>query len=107
MGKFYGMIGYGITKETAPGVWVDTIIEKEAYGDILKNSRQMDSSDKVNSDISINNRISIVADPYIQENFQFIKYVKFLGISWRVSSVEVEYTRLILTLGGVYNGQQA
>lgn len=101
------MIGYGITKETVPGVWVDTIIEKEAYGDILKNSRQMDSSDKVNSDISINNRISIVADPYIQENFQFIKYVKFLGISWRVSSVEVEYPRLILTLGGVYNGQQA
>lgn len=107
MGKFYGMIGYGITKETVPGVWVDTVIEKEAYGDILKNSRQMDSSDKVNSDISINNRISIVADPYIQENFQFIKYVKFLGISWRVSSVEVEYPRLILTLGGVYNGQQA
>ena len=101
------MIGYGITKETVPGVWVDTVIEKEAYGDILKNSRQMDSSDKVNSDISINNRISIVADPYIQENFQFIKYVKFLGISWRVSSVEVEYPRLILTLGGVYNGQQA
>lgn len=101
------MIGYGITKETVPGVWVDTIIEKEAYGDILKNSRQMDSSDKVNSDISINNRISIVADPYIQENFQFIKYVKFLGISWRVSSVEVEYPRLILTLGGIYNGQQA
>lgn len=107
MAKFYGKIGYGITEEVKPGVWVNNIIEKNVIGDLTKNSRLLEKSDGVNDNINISNTISIVADPYITENFHLIKYVKFLGVAWKVKVAEVQYPRIILTLGGEYNGEQA
>lgn len=105
MAKFYGKIGYGVTQETVPGVWEDTIIERDVVGDLLRNTRQLQDSHKVNSDININNMVSIVADPYATEHFHLIKFVLDLrtGIAWKVTNVEVQFPRLILTLGGEYN----
>lgn len=107
MAKFYGKIGYGVTEETVPGVWKDNITEKEVVGELQKNVRLLQSHDKVNDDININNIISIVADPYAREHFHLIKYIKDIttGIAWKVTSVEVQFPRLILILGGEYNGQ--
>lgn len=107
MAKFHGKLGYGITGETKPGVWVDQIIEKDVVGDFIKNTRQLENSGGVNDNININNSISIVADPYVTENFHLIKYVKFMGTKWKVRTAEVQYPRIILTLGGEYNGEQA
>ena len=107
MAKFHGKLGYGITGETKPGVWVDQIIEKDIVGDFIKNTRQLENSGGVNDNININNSISIVADPYVTENFHLIKYVKFMGTTWKVKTAEVQYPRIILTLGGEYNGEQA
>lgn len=107
MAKFHGKLGYGITGETKPGVWVDQIIEKDIVGDFVKNTRQLENSGGVNDNININNSISIVADPYVTENFHLIKYVKFMGTAWKVKTAEVQYPRIILALGGEYNGEQA
>ena len=107
MAKFHGKLGYGITGETKPGVWVDQIIEKDIVGDFIKNTRQLENSGGVNDNININNRMSIVAYHYVTENFHLIKYVKFMGTAWKVKTAEVQYPRIILTLGGEYNGEQA
>lgn len=107
MAKFYGKIGYSFTGETVPGVWVDDIIEKDVVGDWLKNTRQLLSANQVNDNITVNNLISIVADPYATEHFQYIKYILDArsGVKWKVTNVEVQYPRLLLTLGGEYNAQ--
>lgn len=107
MAKFYGKIGYSFTGETVPGVWVDDIIEKDVVGDWLKNTRQLVSANQVNDNITVNNLISIVADPYATEHFQYIKYILDArsGVKWKVTNVEVQYPRLLLTLGGEYNAQ--
>lgn len=105
--KFYGPVGYGITEEKAPGVWVAKIVEFPYYGDVIRNSRKLDNGDKVNDDISVGNSISIVADPYANENFFAMRYVKWAGVLWKVSDVTVESPRLILRLGGVYAGPTA
>lgn len=102
--KFYGPVGYGFTEETAPGVWVASIVEYPYYGDVIRNSRKLDTGDKVNDDISVGNSISIVADAYANDHFFAMKYVKWAGVLWKISTVEVESPRLILRLGGVYNG---
>lgn len=104
--RFSGKIGYGITseKETAPGVWdVSDYVEKDVIGDYEKNVHKLETSNKVNDDISISNIISVVSDPYSRANFRFIKYVIIDGVKWKVLSAEVQYPRLILTLGGEYN----
>nr|DAL46691.1 MAG TPA_asm: hypothetical protein [Caudoviricetes sp.] len=105
MAKYFGKIGYSVTKETTPGVWEESVTERSYYGDLIKNTRRYQSADKVNDDLNISNEISILADPYAYENFHLMKYVEFMGAKWKVTSVEVQHPRLILTIGGVYNGE--
>lgn len=105
MAKFYGKIGYANTVETKPGVCEEQIVERSYYGDLIRNTRRLQSADQVNDDINISNEISIVADPYATNNFHTMRYAVFMGTKWKISNVEVSYPRLILTLGGVYNGK--
>lgn len=105
--KFHGMIGYGETVKTAPGVYEDQITEKPYYGDVVRNSRQLREGEKVNDDLSVGNSISIVADAYANEHFFAIRYIRWAGTLWKVSDVEVQSPRLLLRLGGVYNGLTA
>lgn len=104
MAKFYGTIGYGVTSEIRPGVWDETITERQYYGDVNRLSKRLQSSDKVVDDITIVNEISILADPFAYENFHAMKYVVYMGAKWKISSVEVKYPRLIIVTGGLYNG---
>ena len=105
MAKWCGKVGYSVTEETEPGVWETKSTEHEYYGDLVKNTtRKFQNSGEVNDNINISNNISIVADPFAYENFSHIVYAEFMGVKWKVSDVEVQRPRLILTLGGVYNG---
>ena len=106
MAKFYGAIGYSVTEETRPGIWKENITERMYYGDLVRNTRRLQSSDKLNDNIDVSNEISILADPFANDNFHSMKYVEFMGAKWKITSVEVQYPRLILTIGGVYNGKQ-
>lgn len=104
MAKISGVIGYSMSFETAPGVWKPSVIERPYYGDLLKNTRRLQSTDKVNDDVTIGNEVSIVADPYANENFHSMLYIQFMGAKWKITNIEVQYPRLILSLGGLYNG---
>jgi|SRR5689334_9631591 len=108
MARFYGKVGYGESVETEPGVsgvWEDVITEIEYQGDVVRDTRNLqENPESLNDNITVSNSISIVADQYAIENFIFIKYVEWSGVRWRVSNVEVRRPRLILSLGGVYNG---
>ena len=103
MAKFCGVIGYAVTKETEPGIWEEQIVEVEYFGDVIRNSRRFSGSAKVNDDINISNQISIIADPFANNNFHAMKYVIFMGAKWKISEVTVQYPRLVLTIGGLYN----
>lgn len=104
MAKFYGIIGYAVSTETAPGVWTDVITEKTYYGDVIRNARRLEVGEGLNDNINISNLISIVSDPYATQNFHTMKYVRYMGADWKITNVDVQRPRLILTIGGVYNG---
>src|SRR5690348_8995363 len=105
MARFHGEIGYADSVEDPPdsGVWVDKITEAGYYGEILRNIRHLDHTQKVNDDVSVAHSISVVADQFAIEHFMKIKYVRWAGVRWDVTSVTVESPRLILDLGSVYN----
>lgn len=107
MAKFYGVIGFAESVETEPGVWVEQITERKYFGDVLRNTSGYQVSDGVNDNINIDNQISVVADPYAKQNFHHMRYIEFMGTKWKTTSVEVQYPRIILSIGGEYNGQQA
>lgn len=103
MAKFCGKIGFFTTVETKPGIWEEQFIEKTYYGDITRNISRYQQTENVNGSISINNTISIVADPYATNNFQYMRYLILNGVKWNITSAEVEYPRIILSIGGLYN----
>ena len=104
--KWYGTIGYVETVETKPSVWVPQSTEFTYFGDITRTSRMLQSVGQVNDNISINVTISIVADPYATKHYFAIRYAVVDGVKWKVTNVDpTQYPRLILTLGGVYNGE--
>lgn len=104
MAKFYGKVGYAESVKVGPGVWDESITERNYYGDVLRYVRKSQTADKSTDDINVDVKISIVSDPYAIDHFHAIRYVEFGGAKWEVPSVEPQYPRIILTLGGLYNG---
>lgn len=104
MAKFYGNVGFAEDTLVRPGVHKVVTVPKPYKGDILQNYVRSEQGIGLNDDLHITNRLSIVADPYASQNFHSIKWAEYMGTKWKVSNVEVQYPRLILTLGGMYNG---
>lgn len=107
MAKFHGKIGYSQSVETAPGVWTDEVSEREYYGDVIRESKQYTTREQVNDNLEVNNRISIIADDFANANFSAMRYVIWHEVYWKIKTVELNRPRLILSLGGVYNGTKA
>lgn len=104
MAKFSGKIGFGVTTETNRGVWKEEIVERPYRGDLLRDYQSFKGTNSVNDNIDISNQVSIVADRFAFENFYAMKYVIFANAKWKITSVEVQRPRLILSIGGLYNG---
>lgn len=104
MAKFYGVVGYVEDQVTSPGVHEEVATERKYYGDVLKNVKKYVSSEYLNDNLTVSNSISIMADAYAYDNFFAIRYVNWMGVNWKVTDVEVQRPRLILSLGEVYNG---
>ena len=104
MNKWCGKVGYVETTEIEPGVWEEQETVRFYYGELVRNSSKFRTSGGVNDDKDVSVELSIVADPYADLHFRSIRYVEFGGVNWKVNSVEPRHPRLILALGGEYNG---
>lgn len=104
MARFFGEVGYGHSVEGAAGVYKDVITERQYFGDIERNGRRMQEGQEVNSNLTLDFSVSIVADEYASENINAIRYVRWAGSLWAVTTVDIRRPRLVLRLGGVYNG---
>lgn len=102
MAKWFGKVGYAVTEETEPGIWEETITEREYYGDVISNRFKHQNSGDVNDDKNISQIISIVADPFAYQHCSEIIYVEYMGSKWKASDIEPMFPRLQLTIGGVY-----
>ena len=97
MTKFFGEIGFSSTLETSPGVYTDTIMPREYYGDIERQGRRWENGENINDDLIVNNYVSILADDFAMSNVGNMKWVSILGSKWKIQSVEMAYPRIKLT----------
>lgn len=105
MNRWFGKVGYSETVETAPGVWTPQDTVHEYYGDVMRNAtRWAMNSNSTNDNLTVNTQISIVADPFAIEKFYSIKWIEFMGVTWKITNVDPQPPRLILTLGEKWNG---
>lgn len=106
MARFYGRIGF-VTQEESPigsGIYVEVPYERMYRGEVTRNYKRWDNASQLNPNLNISNTISILADPYVNANLSNVRYVKWLDNYWSVTSAEVSDRRLVLSIGGVYNG---
>lgn len=104
MAKFAGLVGYGSQVETSPGVWETEEKTLMMKGDLIRQNADIRESDKVNDSISLGHRVSLVGDAYAFDNYYNIKWIEVHGRKWKVSSIEIQRPRLILDIGGLWNG---
>lgn len=104
MAKYICKIGFRRDQEVRPGIWKEVIFERKYVCDVLQNIKRYETGDKVSDDLTINNRFSIIADAYARQNFFAMRYLTWMGTKWKINTVEVLSPRLLLTVGGVYNG---
>lgn len=102
MARFYGKVGFGISTEIRPGVWMDEMVERPYYGTETRVVARQEPADKVNNDLALNNEISIIADTYAYSHYSEIKYVIVMGVKWGVTAIRVDRPRLILNIGKVW-----
>ena len=108
MAKWYGKIGYSETVETDPGVWTPQVTVHEYFGDVIKgNAKWSGTSESTNDNLTVNSQISIVADPFAIEKFYSMKWIEFMGAKWKITTADPQPPRILLTLGGLWNGEQA
>lgn len=103
MAKYYGKIGFAETVETEPGVWQEQIIERDYYGDLIRNNRRYDNSQYLNDNVNINNQFSVLADEYANSHIGSMRYLWYMGQKWKINSASIEYPRITLEVGGLYN----
>jgi hypothetical protein len=105
MAKWFGKIGYEIITQTEPGIWAaGDIVEREYYGDITSDHWRRQNSGEINDNVTLSNVVSIIPDQFAYENCSNMAYVEIMGAKWKISDIEIQNPRLILTVGGVYNG---
>lgn len=105
MARWFGNVGYVNTVENTPGVWISEETVHEYCGDVIRNNtRWTGNSESTNDNLTVNVQISIVADPFAIDNFYSMKWIEYLGAKWKITNVEPQFPRLLLTLGGVWNG---
>lgn len=105
MAKWSGNIGFAEPIEQEPGIWDDVITERHYYGDIIRNVVKQQNSGGISDNIDINNDISIVADPYANMNLYRMRYIEYLGAKWEIKNATIQHPRIIITIGGLWNGQ--
>ena len=104
MNKWYGNIGYADTKEVEPGIWEEQITVKPYFGDVISKVGKFQITSEVNDDKDVAVKLSIVADPYAENHFRSMRYVEMWGEKWKITSVEPARPRIILQIGGLWNG---
>lgn len=104
MAKYHGKIGFVTFEETAPSVMTEVPVEREYFGNVTRVTKRWEKGEHLNDNLQVNNQFSIVADTYARDNLFAIRYITWMGARWQVTSAEVQYPRLVLTIGGVYNG---
>lgn len=104
MARYFGKVGFGENVDQGNGVWKTQVVEREYYGDVTRNFRRLQEGEKVNDDLRTSTQLSILSDTYVNENISAIRYAEWKGVRWKVTSVSEAHPRLILELGGVYNG---
>lgn len=108
MAKWYGVVGIADDNvETEPGFYEDCIVEKHYQGDVISTRWRRQATGQINDDITLSKQISIIADQYALYHYSTIAYVEYMGTKWKVTEVEPQFPRLILTVGGVWNGNTA
>jgi len=108
--RYCAKLGFRDTKEkfdadgNPTSIWVEVITERTYKADVINNTYRNQQQESVNDNYVINVKLSMLAcDAFTISHLNSIIYCDWLGHKWKVTSVDIQRPRLIVTLGGDYN----
>lgn len=104
MTRYAGNIGFYSGETNNDGIVTPSYTDHKMRGDTFTVRALRTESQQRQDDLSFSNQLSLLGDQYSFENFSNIVYAEFMGQKWKVTSVEIQYPRMTLTLGGIWNG---
>ena len=108
MARYHDKVGFLIFEDDqTTGIASSTVVERPYYGEVLDHTRRWDSTEHINDDLVLSNQIAITANDYAYAHMSSIAYAKWMGQNWKVTSIRVKKPKIVLTLGGVWNGATA
>lgn len=105
--KYSGMAGVVEDSiEISPGIWKPAgVREIKATGDFVSSRKEFSvRSDSTNDDVTMSNTISIVMSKDLFNNLSNLRYLTVNGARYKVTSFEINRPRIVITLGGLWNG---
>lgn len=99
---YHGKLGFITTVDKGHGIRGKESVERYYYGDLKRISWHRADPQAVNTGLNISNQLSIMGDPFLDENLSDLKWVEFKNKKWAVTNVEVEPPRIVITMGDLY-----
>ncbi len=102
--KYTGKIGFAVMKNEGEGIYTEEIEEKVYYGDLLSSRwNNENNQNSTNTNVRLNNSISVICDKYLSENISVIRYITYKNSKWCITGIEIQPPRIIINIGGIYN----
>ena len=112
--RYCAKIGFRWTDEerledgTPTSVWKEFYAERTYKADVMSNGYRNQQGEGINDDYKINNKLSLLAcDAFTLSHLNSVIFCELYGVKWKVTSVDIQRPRLIVTLGGEYHEQTA
>lgn len=109
--RYAAKLGYRYTEEQRDsedrpnGVYKEIYTERPYKADVMSYGYRNQTSESINDDYKLTNKFSVLAcDAFTLSHLNSIIYIEYLGIKWKVTSVDIQRPRLIISIGGEYNG---
>lgn len=103
---WHGRIGYSKPEAVSPHVTEMVVRELEACGHIETYKIRNESSQSQNGSIRLQMVIRATVPPPVFDLVPYISYASHLGHLWKVEDAAPDPPEIVLTLGGVYNGNK-
>ena len=104
-------IGYRYTEEQVDsegrpnGVYKEIYTERTYKAEVMSYGYRNQQGESINDDYKLSNKFSLLAcDAFTLSHLNSIIYLEYQKIKWKVTSVDVQRPRLIVSIGGEYNG---
>lgn len=102
--RYSGKLGIAQQTEVRPGVWEETITERDVLGTVKQRTEVLEQGDNILPRYSTTTSISVLSRGLGPMDNSMLRYVTWLGKRWQIASTVTDYPHLTFFIREEYHG---